>query len=59
MRYLTIAHSQVDRVAIEDLTINRQLIRAGGGVLMNLPAGSWDSEFVNDPETFDINRIPV
>ena len=29
MRYLTIVHSQVDRVATEDLTIGGQLIRAG------------------------------
>ena len=51
MRYLTIVHSQVDRVAIEDLTINGQLIRAGDRVLMNLPAGNWDASFVDHPET--------
>jgi cytochrome P450 len=56
MRYLTIVHAQVDRVATEDLTIGGQLIRAGDKVLMNLPAGNWDSEFVRDPEDFDIDR---
>ena len=56
MRYLTIVHAQVDRVAIEDLTIGGQLIRAGDKVLMNLPAGNWDSEFVENPETLDIDR---
>jgi cytochrome P450 len=56
MRYLTIVHSQVDRVATEDLTIGGQLIRAGEFVMMNLPAGNWDAEFVDDPETFDIQR---
>jgi cytochrome P450 len=56
MRYLTIVHAQVDRVAIEDLTLGGQLIRAGDRVLMNLPAGNWDSEFVESPETFDIDR---
>jgi cytochrome P450 len=56
MRYLTIVHSQVDRVAAEDLTIGGQLIRAGDMVLMNLPAGNWDNEFVDNPETFDIER---
>jgi cytochrome P450 len=25
-------------------------------VLMNLPAGNWDPVFVNDPDTFDIDR---
>jgi cytochrome P450 len=56
MRYLSIVHSQVDRVATEDLTINGQLIRAGEHVLMNLPAGNWDTAFVDNPETLDIGR---
>ena len=56
MRYLTVVHSQVDRVASEDLTIGGQLIRAGDMVVMNLPAGNWDAEFVENPETLDVDR---
>jgi cytochrome P450 len=56
MRYLTIVHSQVDRVAIEDLMIAGQLIRAGDPVVMNLPAGNWDADFVDNPEAFDAER---
>jgi cytochrome P450 len=56
MRYLTIVHSQVDRIATEDLTIDGQLIRAGDMLVMNLPAGNWDTEFVDNPETFDVDR---
>jgi cytochrome P450 len=56
MRYLTIVHAQVDRVAIEDLTIGGQLIRAGEKVLMNLPAGNWDTDFADRPEKLDIQR---
>ncbi len=56
MRYLTIVHSQVDRVAIDDLTIGGQLIRAGDWVLMNLPAANWDTEFVDNPEALDADR---
>jgi cytochrome P450 len=56
MRYLSIVHAQVDRVAIEDLTIGGQLIRAGDWVLMNLPAGNWDTEFVDSPEMLDVER---
>ncbi|MGA8249369.1 MAG: cytochrome P450 [Mycobacterium sp.] len=56
MRYLSIVHSQVDRVATEDLVIGGQLIRAGEFVMMNLPAGNWDAEFVPDPEAFDVER---
>jgi cytochrome P450 len=56
MRYLTIVHTQVDRVGAEDLTPGGQLIRAGDFLVMNLPAGNWDTEFVDNPEIFDINR---
>jgi cytochrome P450 len=56
MRYLTIVHSEVERVATEDFTLGGQLIHAGDMVVMNLPAGNWDAEFVEDPETFDVER---
>jgi cytochrome P450 len=56
MRYLSIVHSQVDRVATEDLMIGGQLIRAGEYVMMNLLAGNWDREFVDNPECFDVDR---
>jgi len=56
MRYLTIVHSLVERVALENLTIGGQLIHAGEVVLMNLPAGNWDPDFVEDPDRFDTNR---
>ncbi len=56
MRYLTIVHSQVDRVATEDLMIGGQLIRAGEFVMMNLLAGNWDPEFVDNPESFEPGR---
>lgn len=58
LRYLTIVHSLVDRVATEDLTIGGQLVRAGETVLMNLPAGNWDPDFAAEPEVFDITRNP-
>jgi cytochrome P450 len=57
LRYLTIVHSGlVDRVALEDMEIGGQLIRAGEHVLMNLPAGNFDSAFVDNPEIFDVER---
>jgi cytochrome P450 len=56
MRYLSIVHSQVDRVATEDVVIGGQLIRAGEFVIMNLPAGNWDAEYADNPESFDVDR---
>jgi cytochrome P450 len=58
MRYLTIVHSQVDRVAVDDLVLGGQQIRAGDAVLMNLPAGNWDTAFVDNPDTLDVDRNP-
>jgi cytochrome P450 len=56
LRYLSIVHAQVDRIATEDLILGGQQIRTGDRLLMNLPAGNWDSEFVDSPETLDIGR---
>lgn len=56
MRYLSIVHSQVDRIATEDLMIGGQLIRAGEYVMMSLLAGNWDAEFVDNPESLDVDR---
>lgn len=56
MRYLSIVHSQVDRVATEDFVLAGQLIRAGDMVVINLPAGNWDSAFAADPERLDGDR---
>ena len=56
MRYLSIVHAQVDRIATEDLILGGQQIRAGERLLMSLPAGNWDSEFIDSPETLDIAR---
>lgn len=56
MRYLTIVHSLVDRVALEDLTVGGQPISAGDKLLMNLPAGNWDPCFVDNPDSLEIDR---
>jgi cytochrome P450 len=56
MRYLSIVHAQVDRIATEDLVLGGQQVRAGDRLLMNLPAGNWDGEFFDSPETLDIAR---
>lgn len=56
MRYLSIVHSQVDRIATEDFELGGQLIRAGDALLMNLPAGNWDETFVDHPDDLDVDR---
>ena len=56
MRYLTIVHSLVERIALVDLEIAGQPISAGDRVLMNLPAGNWDPAFVEHPDRLDPAR---
>jgi len=51
LRYLTIVHSLVARVAAEDVEIGGQLVKAGEGLIMNLPGGNWDPGFTEQPET--------
>jgi cytochrome P450 len=56
LRYLTIVTSQVERIAAEDVEIGGQLIRAGEGLIMNLPAANRDPGFFDDPDAFDVGR---
>lgn len=56
LRHLTIVHSLVARVAVEDVTIGGQPIKAGEGLIMNLPAGNRDPAFLPDADVFDIGR---
>lgn len=56
MRYLTIVQSQVDRVATEDLSLGGQTVHAGDLLVMNLPAGNWDTDFVDNPDVLDVDR---
>jgi len=56
MRYLSVVHSLIDRVVLEDMMIGGQQVRAGDILLMNIPAGNWDPEFTENPDTFDIDR---
>ncbi|MFC4012557.1 cytochrome P450 [Nonomuraea purpurea] len=56
LRYLTIVHSLVARVAKEDIEIGGTLVRAGEGLIMNLPAANRDPAFLDDPDTLDIDR---
>jgi cytochrome P450 len=56
MRYLSVVHSLVERVVLEDCVIGGQEVRRGDIVLMNLPAGNWYPAFAEHPETLDPRR---
>lgn len=56
LRYLDPAHGGRRRVALADVTISGQLIRAGEAVVAHNPTADRDERFFPDPDRFDIHR---
>jgi cytochrome P450 len=56
LRYLTIFHTGLPRVALSDAEIGGQRIRAGEGVLCYLPAANRDGGRFEVPEALDVTR---
>ncbi len=56
LRYLTIVHNGLPRVALEDVEIGGQLIRAGEGVIALLPTANRDPATFEKADTLDIRR---
>jgi cytochrome P450 len=56
LRYLHITHNGRRRVALEDIEIDGQLIRAGDGLIVANDIGNRDPEAFPDPDRLDIRR---
>lgn len=56
LRYLTIVHSLVARVAKQDIEIGGTLVEAGETLIMNLSAANRDPAFLDAPDVLDIDR---
>ena len=56
LRYLTIVHSGLRRVALADIEIGEQTIRAGDGVILAIDAGNRDERAFADPRKLDVHR---
>ena len=56
LRYLTIVHNGRRRVALEDIEIGGQVIRAGDGVILANDIGNRDPAAFGDPDRLDIGR---
>ena len=56
LRYLTIIHSGLRRIALADIEIGGQTIRAGDGVIMAVDAANRDEQAFADPERLDMHR---
>jgi cytochrome P450 len=56
LRYLTVVHSGMRRVATEDVEVGGVLIRAGEGVIVPLQAANRDPDVYPDPDRLDVTR---
>ncbi|MGW2291568.1 cytochrome P450 [Streptomyces phaeochromogenes] len=56
LRYLTIVQDNVVRLALEDITVGGQLVKAGEGLVFNLAAGNRDTAFVDRPDVLEGDR---
>lgn len=58
LRYLTIVHATVMRVATTDVTLGGQTIRAGEGLVCSLPLANLDPTLGDDLDHLDLARTP-
>ena len=56
LRYLSIVHSGRRRVAVEDIEVADQVIRAGEGIVLPNEIANRDAEMFPDPEGLDVRR---
>ncbi|WP_275084696.1 MULTISPECIES: cytochrome P450 [Mycolicibacterium] len=56
MRYLSIIQTGQRRVALEDIEIGGETIRAGDGVIIDLSPANWDAKAYPEPDKLDLSR---
>jgi cytochrome P450 len=56
LRYLSIIHNGQRRVAIEDIEIGGEIIRAGEGIIIDLVGANWDHNQFTEPELLYLHR---
>ncbi|MGW0891114.1 cytochrome P450 [Saccharopolyspora sp. NPDC002578] len=57
MRYWSMVQTEPRRVCLQDTEVGGVLIRAGEGIICNLPAANRDPEVFDTPEVLDITRV--
>lgn len=56
MRYLSIIQNGQRRVAIEDIEISGETIKAGEGIIIDLAPANWDGKAYPEPDKLDLSR---
>jgi cytochrome P450 len=56
LRYLTIVHSGIRRIAIEDIELHGTVVKAGDGVVFELAGANYDPAEFPEPDRLDLTR---
>jgi cytochrome P450 len=56
MRYLSIIQTGQRRIATEDIELGGELIRAGEGIILDVPPANWDERRYPNPDQLDLQR---
>ena len=56
MRYLSIIQNGQRRIAIEDIEIEGETIKAGEGIIIDLAPANWDAKAFPEPGRLDLQR---
>lgn len=56
MRYLSIIQTGQRRIAIEDIEVGGETIRAGEGIILDVAPANWDTRQFPEPDRLDLGR---
>jgi cytochrome P450 len=56
LRYLSIIQNGQRRIALEDIEIGGEVIRAGEGIIIDLAPANWDPKVFHEPERVELRR---
>jgi cytochrome P450 len=56
IRYLSIIQTGQRRIATEDIEIGDEVIRAGEGIILDVPPANWDARRYPNPDQLDLQR---
>ena len=56
MRYLSIIQTGQRRIAVEDIEIGGETIRAGEGIILDVAPANWDGRQFPNPDRLDLQR---
>ena len=56
LRYLSIIQNGQRRIAVEDIEIAGELIRAGDGIIIDLAPANWDAKTFEEPDRLYLHR---